>query len=195
MTMTNAIHVSWPDVQDAAQMARRSRRRAIARLNDLFRAGQPVQPLLQGRYAGRLLAVDLMPGMTQAIGVITRVWMPWRGKTFNQGKQAGDNVFARGSYFLSHVYWPLYRGYVKDGPETYRSFAFHTWAGPGVADPDRTVLKIDYNLPGNPRHTIRRVVDEIVQIEQGKYLGKAHLQWWWGRWQTVAYFTLEGPGA
>jgi hypothetical protein len=52
------------------------------------------------------------------------------------------------------------------------------------------VLKIDYDRPGNPRLSIRRVLDELVQLDGGLYLGKAHLKWWWGRWQMVAYFTL-----
>ena len=52
------------------------------------------------------------------------------------------------------------------------------------------MLKIDYDLPENPKRTIRRVLDEMVQLEDGSYLGKAQLHWWWGRWQTVAYFAL-----
>jgi hypothetical protein len=56
------------------------------------------------------------------------------------------------------------------------------------------VLKIDYDLAENPGLSIRRVLDELVQVDDGFYLGKAHLKWWWGRWQLVAYFTLVGNG-
>lgn len=28
-------------------------------------------------------------------------------------------------------------------------------------------------------------------MKDGIFLGKAHRHWWWGRWQTVAYFMLE----
>jgi hypothetical protein len=91
---------------------------------------------------------------------------------------------------LAHLYWPFYRGYIHDGPTSYRAFAFRTYVAPGRADPDRNVLKIDYDRPGNPRLSIRRVLDELVQLDGGLYLGKAHLKWWWGRWQMVAYFTL-----
>jgi len=31
----------------------------------------------------------------------------------------------------------------------------------------------------------------LVQIDDNLYLGKAHVRWWWGKWQTVAYFTLR----
>ncbi|MEW6403655.1 MAG: antibiotic biosynthesis monooxygenase [Chloroflexota bacterium] len=30
----------------------------------------------------------------------------------------------------------------------------------------------------------------LDQVKENLYLGKAHVRWWWGRWQTVAYFTL-----
>ena len=59
-----------------------------------------------------------------------------------------------------------------------------------LADPDRSVLKIDYDLEENPSLTVRRVLDELVQIDDNLYLGKAHVRWWWNRWQTVAYFSL-----
>jgi hypothetical protein len=60
-------------------------------------------------------------------------------------------------------------------------------AGPSACE----VLKIDYDLDSNPRLSIRRVLDELVQVAPGEYLGKAHLRWWWGAWQTVAFFTLR----
>jgi hypothetical protein len=59
-----------------------------------------------------------------------------------------------------------------------------------LADPDSAVLKIDYDLNGNPSLTIRRILDELVQLDRNLYLGKAHVHWWWGSWQTVAYFML-----
>jgi hypothetical protein len=95
---------------------------------------------------------------------------------------------------LAHVYWPLYRGYVENGHDTYRAFAFRTRVAPGLADPDRQVLKIDYDLDGNPGFSVRRVLDELMQIADGDYLGKAQVKWWWGRWQLVAYFTLSRDG-
>jgi hypothetical protein len=38
--------------------------------------------------------------------------------------------------------------------------------------------------------SLRRILDELVELEDGFYLGKAHLKWWWGKWQLVAYFSL-----
>jgi hypothetical protein len=55
------------------------------------------------------------------------------------------------------------------------------------------VLKIDYDLKENPSLTVRRVLDELVRLDDDLYVGKAHVHWWWrpkGEWQTVAYFSL-----
>jgi hypothetical protein len=119
--------------------------------------------------------------------------MPWRGKTFDASQQRGDNIFTKDSYFLARLFNPLYRGFATDSSKTYRGFAFHTYTAPGLFDRDRTVLKIDYDLKENPALTVRRVLDELVQLDDHLYLGKAHVRWWWhteGTWQTVAFFTL-----
>jgi hypothetical protein len=179
---------------EAQRLAKRERARGLARLNEIFRAGAPPDQSLDGHYAGELVALEVAPGLTQFAGMMSALWMPWKGKTFNAALACGDNVFTRDSLALAHVYWPLYRGYRDDGPQTYRAFAFHTRVAPGLADPDRQVLKIEYDLDGNPGLSIRRVLDELVQVADDVYLGKAHLKWWWGRWQLVAYFTLSQNG-
>jgi len=179
---------SLPTVQ---ALAKRDRARALSTLNALFRAGTPPAPALNGRYAGELVMLDIAPGLTQLVNVIVSAWLPWKGKTFDAAQSSGDNLFTRDSLLLARIYWPLYRGYVDDSPATYRAFAFRAYLAPGLADPDRQVLKIDYDLPANPAFSIRRVLDELVQVADGLYLGKAHVRWWWGRWQLVAYFSLK----
>lgn len=85
---------------------------------------------------------------------------------------------------------PFYRVRIPDGPNHFLSFNFRTYTGPGRQDPDRQVFILDYNLPENPAANVRRVIDELVEIEPGYYLGKAHLKTWFGTWQLVAYFSL-----
>ncbi len=172
------------------QLAARDQRSGLVALNALFRAGRPPDPRPTGRYQGELLALDLAPGLTWLLDAITSAWMPWQGKVFDPALHSGDNVFGRDSLPLAHIFWPLYRGYREDGPDTYRAFAYRTYIGSGMADTDRLVLKLDYDLPKNPGFSIRRVLDELVELSDSLYLGKAHLKWWWGRWQTVAYFSL-----
>jgi hypothetical protein len=162
----------------------------LRRLNDLFRKGDAPEGLA-GRMRGELMALDLAPGLTDLLTQLTSRWLPWRGKTFDPVAARGDNIFARDSLRLARVFNPFYNDFVGDGEETYRAFAFRTYLGPGREDLDRTVMKIDYDLDGNPGLTIRRVLDELVQIGDGTYLGKAHVRWWWGSWQRVAFFALQ----
>jgi hypothetical protein len=172
-----------------------NRAQGFAALNDLFRVGTVPEPAPNGRYAGELIALDLAPVLTPFFEWLTNRWLPWLGKTFDSSIQTGDNVFTRDSYFLARLFNPLYRGFTPDRPETYRGFAFRTYDAPGLVDTDRIVLKIDYNLAENPSLTVRRVLDELVQLDDHLYLGKAHVRWWGqpiDRWQTVAFFTLEG---
>lgn len=174
------------------------RAQGLEALNKLFRNGTPPEPLLDGRYQGELIALDLAPGLIQLFQSITASWMPWLGKRFDASDERGDNIFAQDSYLLARLFNPFYRGFVTDKPGTYRGFAFRTYMAPGLIDTDRTVLKIDYDLKDNPALTVRRVLDELVQIDDNLYLGKAHVRWWWrpaDGWQTVAYFTLTHDSA
>ena len=184
-------HSALTEMRAAQMLFKQDRAQGLAALNTLFRKGSVPEPLLNGRYAGGLIALDIAPGLTQFCESLTSRWMPWLGKTFNAERESGDNIFTRDSYPLTRFFNPFYRGFVADGPKTYRAFAFRTYVAPGLADPDRRVLKIDYDLATNPSLTVRRVLDELVQLDKHLYLGKAHVHWWWDGWQMVAYFTLR----
>jgi hypothetical protein len=177
----------------AQDLVTANRARGFAALNDLFQAGTVPNPPLEGRYAGELIALDLGPVLTPFFRWLINAWMPWLGKTFNASQQRGDNIFRNDSYLLARLFNPFYRGFKSDRPGTYRGFAFRTYTAPGLFDPDRTVLKIDYNLKENPPLTVRRVLDELVQLDDRLFLGKAHVRWWFGAWQTVAFFSLTYP--
>ena len=179
------------ELQSARILVNHDRVQGMAELNRLFRSGTPPTPPLDGRYRGELIALDLAPGLTQLFQSITAAWMPWLGKAFNASRERGDNIFTQDSYSLARLFNPFYRGFIDDEQRTYRGFAFRTYMAPGLMDTDRKVLKIDYDLKENPAPTVRRILDELVQIDDHIYLGKAHVHWWWGGWSTVAYFTLS----
>jgi hypothetical protein len=191
----NRVQPALAELRAAQTFLKHDRAQGLAALNRLFRSGRAPEPSLNGRYAGELIALDIAPGLTQFYEWLAGRWLPWLGKTFNAAQQSGDNIFTRDSYPLARFFNPLYHDFVSDGPKTYRGFAFRTYVAPGRADPDRTVLKIDYNLESNPSLTIRRVLDELVQLDEHLYLGKAHVHWWSGRWQMVAYFSLTSDVA
>jgi hypothetical protein len=179
-------------IRAAQRQVKQNRASGFAALNEIFRAGTVPHPPLDGRYAGELVALDIAPGLTKLGEMVAAIWMPWQGKTFDAARSRGDNIFQRNSLPLARVMAPFYRGFIDDGSTTYRAFTFRTYIAPGKTDPDQQVLKIDYDLAGNPRLTIRRVLDELVQLADVLYLGKAHFKWWWGNWQLVGYFTLSG---
>jgi hypothetical protein len=189
--------IQTPDSQlsDAQALVKMDRAKGFASLNNLFREGRLPAVPPSGRYHGEFVAIDMAPGLTQFFQGLANLWMPWQGKTFDSTRQRGENILTKDSYLLARLFNPLYRGFSGDGPNTYRAFAFRTYSAPGLFDKDRTVLKIDYNLKENPVLTVRRVLDELVQVEDDLYLGKAHVHWWWGSWQTVAYFSLTGERA
>ena len=170
---------------------RQDRARTLSALNSVFRSGIVPSTPLDGRYDGQLMALDIAPGVTRVVEGITSRWLPWKGKRFEAATSRGDNIFTRDSLKFTRVLWPFYRGVVDDRPGTYRAFVFHTSTGPGLLDTDRQVLRLDYNIPGNPKRTLRRILDEVVEIGDGVYLGKAYVRWWWGKWQLVAYFGLS----
>lgn len=174
----------------AQQILKQDRKQGLAELGQLFRGGTVPKPLLDGHYAGELVVLDIAPGLTQFFQWLTNHWLPWLGKTFDSTRQSGDNIFMQDSFWLARFFNPLYRDLVMARSNTYRCFTFHTYIAPGLTDPDRIVLKIDYHLKENPSLTIRRILDELVQIDNNSYLGKAHVHWWFGGWQTVAYFLL-----
>jgi len=164
-------------------------------LGDLFRTGHAPDKPLDGRYTGGLVALNIEPGITQLAEAITNMWLPWKGKCFDAATQTGINVFDRDSFALAHLIWPSYHDYQEDTPSTYRAFKFRTYTGKGMFDSDHDVLKLDYDSPDNPGKDVRRVLDEVIELPSGEYLGQAHLHFYWGEWKTVAFFALTPTAA
>lgn len=95
----------------------------------------------------------------------------WKGKSFDQVERRVVNVFDSG-------------GTRRD------QFRFRTYIRAGLQDPEIEVLKIDYDIPENPRW-LRRVLDEVVEVGDGKLLGKVHARLVPGLPFTLGYFRLE----
>lgn len=95
----------------------------------------------------------------------------WLGKKFDKENATGINVFSKD----------------KTQEEKYK---FKTYVGKGLADPTLDVLKIDYNIPGNP-FWLRLIMDEIVETEPGKYLGKLHVRLLPRVSFALGYFSLQ----
>lgn len=187
MIATQDLHA---ETLQAAQLVHHDRKTALAHLNEIFAQGVAPSPALDGRYRGALLTPSVNP-MLDAVGrALAGLWLPWQGKTFNATTQTGDNMFTNDGLWLSRIVLAGYNGYVADGPGRSRALTFRTYTGEGKDDPGLQVLKLDYDLDVNPSFLVRDVLDELVQIGEGYYLGKAHLHWR-GEWRCAAYFTLQ----
>lgn len=102
-------------------------------------------------------------------GKVTGYKTNWQGKKFDATRSAGINVF-------------------KNGDKLNERYPFRTYIRKGVAD-NMEVLKIDYSENTFP-WWLRFILDELVEIEPGKYLGKVHITVIPGIPFTVGYFTL-----
>jgi hypothetical protein len=106
-------------------------------------------------------------------GTVKGLDTSWIGKTFFSEKSGGINNFR-----------------VKDSMETVLKYPFKTYVGKGLVDRSIEVLKIDYDIPQNP-FWLKFILDEIVETEPNKFLGKVHLRFMSGITFTLGYFTLE----
>lgn len=181
-------------VRALVELVRKDRRRGLDALNELFRGGHVPEPSPDGPYDGQLVALDIAPGVTQALEWLASLWMPWKGKYLTKSDHRGDNIFSRDSRGVMRILFPFYKGMVSYRENTFRAFVFETSVQAGQVDPDRQVFRIDYDRDDNPALSIRRIVDEVVQVAEGVYLGKIHFKWWWGSWGMLGYFALR-PGS
>lgn len=177
------------DYWHALAMLRLDRPLGLSELEACFAGGKAAEGLV-GRRRGRLLATTLGYGLDGVVETLGRVWMPWRGKVFLSHAAEGLNLFTPGGRRLIRVAFPKYRGFA-DVEEGTSAFRFVTRVGPSVTHPGTSVLRLDYRaVTDNPSFPVRRVLDELVQIEHGLYLGQA-LMARRGRLHRVAWFSLE----
>jgi hypothetical protein len=149
------------------------RHNALDILERIFRLGTVPTP--SGRYQGELIGLSTGLLSDPFFEWLTRIYLPWQGKTFNADEQSGDNVFSDNAWSRAtgRLGWPGYRIPNDDG--TVRVFPFRIASAPGIEDEDVTVLRIDYSDSPNPL-PVRRMVDEVVELPGGYILGKAHMR-------------------
>jgi hypothetical protein len=186
----NVVEESDP-IRAARQLLRTRRREGLAALDALFRAGTVPSPPPDGPYRGELVALDIAPVVTQFVEWLTSFLMPWKGKFLIAAKSRGDNIFSAKWRTVLGLVFPFYKGNRDYSSDAFRAFVFDTSIAQGKVDTDRRVFRIDYDRPDNPALSIRRIVDEIVEVRDGVYLGKVHFKWWSGTWQMIGYFALR----
>jgi hypothetical protein len=158
----------------------------IDSLQNKFLSGSS-SPMPDGFYHGKLL--HLIPEYTvEHLGAfISQLWMPWKGKWFQSAAHRGDNIIeptAKRLFELRNPKEPF--GEMEYGG--YHSFSFSMNQKPSIVDP-REVIALDYDVHSNT-DVVRQVIDEIVCIGEGDYIGKAYLKEDFD-YRLVAFFELK----
>ena len=169
------------------------RAKAIDELDRMFVAGSPPDPVPDGFHPGTLLATCTWAPWDGVVARIAHAWMPWQGKSFDAASSTGLNRFTGGAAErrVMRILWPGYRP-VSRTADRIEAFQFRNRLEPGALDPGVRVYKIDYDFAANPGFIIRRILDELVQVEDGLYLGKVLMRVG-GRYRGIGFFMLERP--
>ena len=183
--------LAWNQIRLAGVRARRRPREARDSLNRMFRLGVPPDPAIDGPTKG-ILVTPVMPRVAEVpFRGLAEAWMPWMGKRFDPSTQTGDNLLTASARTPSKLFWPNYHP-EETGDGRLAAFKFRTYASPGTLDTDRQTMKIDYDSDENPGFLIRDILDELVQIVPGAYLGKVLARRKRGApWRLIGYFALQ----
>ena len=117
------------------------------------------------------------------------MYMPWLGKSFDPERSTGVNVLTRAAKTPMKTLWPSYTP-ERELDDRLECFPFRTRVAPGEVDPEVDVLKIDYDFDANPSFVIRQILDELVDIGGGTYLGKILYRTAKG-FRPIGFFSLQ----
>lgn len=116
--------------------------------------------------------------------------VPWLGKSFERDNDLGFNTFTPKGAKLLKLMTPLYDRFRVNSDGNTDAYYFKTSTGPGFKDREIETFKLDYDSPENP-FLIRIILDEIVEIGPGSFLGKVHLKVFPGYYATIGFFGLQ----
>ena len=165
------------------------REQALAALDELFREGTAPDPHPDGFLRGELVTTSVARPVDAAARAIASLYMPWLGKAFDRATRSGINILRPSARVPMRLLWPSYEPQ-REMADRIEAFPFRTRVEPGAIDPDVTVLKIDYDYEVNPDLVIRRILDELVQLDEHLYLGKILFRTK-RAWRPIGFFSLQ----
>jgi hypothetical protein len=168
-----------------------NRVRTLAELDALFHAGEIPDPLPDGFQRGTFVCTSIWGPLDRTFKRIGDMWMPWLGKSFDASTSTGINVLASSARQPMKALWPSHRPRPA-GNGRIEAFPFRNRIGTGEIDVDLKVYKIEYDFDANPSFVIRRVLDEVVQIDDGLLLGKILFRVG-SVYHPIGFFSLERP--
>ena len=158
-------------VHAAQDRLERDRHDAIDNLGRLFRLGTVPEP--DGRYEGELVGLSTGLLSDPFFEWLTRIYLPWLGKTFDAQSQSGDNVFVDNAWSKAtgKLGWPDYRVQSDDDPRHDARVPLPELRGAGHRGPGRQGAQDRLRDFKNPL-PVRRIVDELVELPGGYCLGR-----------------------
>lgn len=161
-------------------------------LEELFSLGTAPSGL-DGPTDGILVCTLTNALVDMPVRMLTSMWMPWRGKSFDAGQSTGINRMTVSSQLPARMLWPLYG--MKDAPDDGKlAFDFVTRVEAGKIEPAVDVLVIDYEpVSDNPDLIIRQIRDELVELVPNTYLGRILFRLPRGKFTNIGYFALRQP--
>ena len=158
----------------------------------LFRTGSVPDPAPDGFLPGKLEMTTTFAALDAYGRWISRVWMPWMGKRFDAAASTGVNRMVPAARLPMRILWPGHDPQPAGDANALEAFPFRTRVEPGALDPGTSVMVIDYDFEANPALLIRRIRDELVQVEDGFYLGKVLMRLGDG-YRRIGFFSLRRP--
>ena len=160
-------------------------------LEALFALGAPPRGL-DGPTDGILVCTLTNPVVDVPVRMLTSVFMPWMGKSFDTAASTGVNRMTSSSKLPAKLLWPRYG--MREAEDGNAAFDFETRIEPGAIEPSVDVLVIDYaDISDNPALIIRQIRDELVQLVSDTYLGRILFRLPGDRLSNIGYFALRQP--
>ena len=155
----------------------------------MFRSGSAPDPWPEGFLRGEFITMSVARPADAAVRAISTMYMPWLGKSFDPSTQSGVNILSPSARAPMKVLWPNYEP-ARVLVDRIEAFPFRNRVGAGEVDPQVQVLKIDYDHDPNPDFLIRRILDELAQVDERLYLGKILFRTRKG-WNPIGFFSLH----
>jgi hypothetical protein len=147
---------------------------------------------LNGPTEGILVCTLTNPLVDVPVRMLTSVFMPWMGKSFDSAQAEGVNRMTSSSKLPAKLLWPRYG--MRETEDGNAAFDFQTRVEAGAIEPSVDVLVIDYaDVSDNPALIIRQIRDELVQLVPDTYLGRILFRLPGDRLSNIGYFALRQP--
>lgn len=187
--MAVALHARQR-IREIREVLKHDRYAALNELEDIFREGAVPESLLDGRFSGQFITTTYQPSIDVLVRFGINKVILWKGSSFDIETGCGDNVIASSMGWLIKLLVGRNRCIEDRVSRRTHALGFEMSFGTSLHYPDQEVLIADYCTDENSTF-ISRVLNEIVEIGDGYFLGRVMMRQKPCRWVCRAYMTLS----